>query len=80
MLFCGHLHKGSRISNVSSAQVFNTFDKVSAAELCLESLSTSPEIILISSFIFTCLMVSASKMPKYLYVSFFPERSNIVLI
>ena len=59
---------GSEYRSRETTEVFSSF----AAELGLEKLSRSSEILFfkIFSFISTCLMVPASNISKYLYIFF----------
>ena len=77
----GPLEKGSRISNECTAQVFIPFIR-----FLLVSFVWSSFLVLLQysfwilPFISTCLMVSASKMPNYLLVSFSPSVQILSLI
>ena len=69
-----HFKKGPKYLTRGTAQVF-----IPLIRFLLHSFVTSSFLVLprysflIFSFICTCLMVSASKMPMYLYVSFSPS-------
>ena len=69
-----HFKKGPEYLTSETAQVF-----IHVIRFLLHSFVSSSFLVLlrysflIFSFISTCLMVPASKMPKYLYVSFYPS-------
>ena len=75
-----HFKKGPEYLTRSTAQVF-----IPLIRFPLQCFVSRSFLVLLRyfffvfSFISTCLMASASKVPKYLYVLYFSERSNLYL-